>query len=60
MTNPRGFVYKGELPRFHEKSNYVLQELSNFTNVTYSDDQSKISYYYWLHFDILKESRDLD
>ena len=60
MTNPRGFIYKGELPRFHEMGNYVLQQLSNFTNLTYNDDQSVISYYYWLHFDILKGSRNFD
>lgn len=34
--------------------------MSNFTNLTYSDDKSTINYNYWLYFKVLEPSRDVN
>ena len=60
LTNPREFLYKGAKPRFTEISNYLLQEWSNFTNITYSADKSYIDFNYWLYFTNLPYSKDLN
>jgi hypothetical protein len=60
LTNPRGFLYRGQKPAFREVSNYLLQERFNFTNITYSPDRAYIDYNYWLWFTHLPSSRDLE
>ncbi len=60
FTNPREILYKGAKPKFNEISNYLLQERSNFTNITYSADKSYIDFNYWLFFTHLPNSRDLN
>lgn len=60
LTNPKEFLYRNQKPVFHEVTNYLLQERSNFTNIKYSQDRSYIDYNYWLYFTTLPHSRSLD
>jgi hypothetical protein len=53
FTNPRGFLYRGEKPRFHEMSNFDYQERNNFTNCQYSSDKSRIDFNFWLFFTVM-------
>lgn len=59
LQNARGFLYRGQKPRFIEVSNFLLQERSNFTDIRYSEDRSVIDYNYWLYFTGLEGSKDL-
>jgi hypothetical protein len=58
LSNPREFLYRAQKPVFREFSGYLMQERSNFTNVTYSPDRSYIEFNDWKFFTLLPHSRD--
>ena len=41
-------------------NSFVYQEKFNFTNITYSEDKSTIDYNYWLFFDQMEKSRNVN
>lgn len=57
FTNPRGFLYRGQKPKLHEVNNFLLQQRFNFTNITYSLDNSFVDFNYWLFFTYLAGSK---
>ena len=50
----------GETPKFREIEGYIIQELEDYLNISYSDDGAYVKMKDWLHFDEFKDSKSLD
>ena len=59
FTNPKEHYLLGHTPIFAEIKGYSLQEMTNFTNLNYSEDMDTMNCSIWLHFGQLNFSRNL-
>lgn len=49
----------GEIPKFQEIEGYIVQELEDYLNITYSSDGAYVKMKDWLHFSTHETSKDL-
>lgn len=61
FTNSDDFIYRpGTKPKFVEVGGFLYQEKSQFLRYNYTDKQKELNFDYWLYFDLLKNSRDVN
>ena len=60
MINEEEMFLHGEKPKFKEYQGFILHEMEDYLNITYLENGKFVRMKDWLHYDVYKDSRNID